>query len=126
VGVAAYVDALFTHEMYGKACAVITDHPDALLQEAYLETPDFASYRLLAAECPILGFDDAVSLEDARTLIGQYMATVERANDQESLGFGYYIRALIEDKLGNADAARRDLERAAELGDESALEILNG
>jgi len=51
--------------------------------------------------------------EEARTLIGQGQALVEKAGDRYWMGVGHRLRAWLERAEGHRDAARREFDLAA-------------
>ena len=121
-----YVGALFADQEYRKGCAIVDAHPQALTEDALLDTPMFAPYRVLAAECAILPPVRKSAIRASLVLATKAVDALKRGSDREMLGLAYYVRGIIYANLGNVAAARSDLRRAADLGNKDAADLLNG
>lgn len=125
--IAVQVGALIAAGKVNKGCTTIDQHPEFLTSPIVTTTPDGASFLSIASECLMLGDPTQADYAQARRLANRAVKVLQKAGNQdESLGFALYLRGLANVGMGRVSAARADIVRAAELGDENAKAILNG
>lgn len=121
-----YVNMLFSNEEYKQACALIADHPQALTEDQLLDSPTFSIYRILAAECPLFTPKNKAKLRDGVAIATKAITSLKSSADKSTLGLALYVRGLLYANLGDTAAARSDLQKAAQLGNQDAIDLLNG
>lgn len=121
-----YAGVLFDNDKYKLACALIADHPQALTEDKLLELPTFSTYRILAAECPLFTPKNKAKLREGIEIATKAITSLKTSTDKSTLGLAYYVRGLLYANLEDVAAARSDLQKAAQLGNQNAIDLLNG
>ena len=121
-----YAGVLFDNDKNELACALIADHPQALTEDQLLDLPAFTTYRILAAECPLFTPKNKAKLRDGVAIATKAITSLKTTNDESTLGLAYYVRGLLYANLEDVPAARSDLQKAAQLGNQNAIDLLNG
>ena len=121
-----YAGVLFQNDKYTLACALIADHPQALTEDQLLDLPSFNTYRILAAECPLFTPKNKGKQRDGIAIATKAIDSLKTSTDKPTLGLAYYVRGLLYANLEDMAAARSDLQKAAQLGNQDAIDLLNG
>jgi hypothetical protein len=121
-----YAGVLFENDKYKLACALIADHPQALTEDQLLDSPTFSTYRILAAECPLFTPKNKAKLREGVAIATKAITSLKTSTDKSALGLAYYVRGLLYANLEDVAAARSDLQKAAQLGNQNAIDLLNG
>jgi tetratricopeptide (TPR) repeat protein len=121
-----YASVLFSNEEYKQACELIAAHPQALTEDQLLDTAAFNTYRILAAECPLFTPKNKAKLKDGIKIATKAVTSLKNSSDKSTLGLALYVRGLLYANAGDTTAARSDLQKAAQLGNQDAIDLLNG
>jgi hypothetical protein len=82
--------------------------------------------RILAAECPLFTPKNKAKLREGVAIATKAITSLKTSTDKSALGLAYYVRGLLYANLEDVPAARSDLQKAAQLGNQDAIDLLNG